>query len=140
MSPVHVELVEAGVRGAASSAAGGCGTPVDALQAGLRLRRDQGAAVGRAGILQVVHGRQRGGPAEQLRGTSVSAQVGQPRHQLTICRPRLLSVACLHPVHGFKRKRGVRLRRGRPSSSGLSSSRLSCGGSGDSSCLVPEEL
>lgn len=38
---------------------------------------------------------------------------------LITCRPSLLSVACPDRAHGFKRKRGVRLRRGRPSSSGV---------------------
>lgn len=86
MFPVHVELVEAVVRGAG-------GAPVEALQAGHR-----GTAAGRAGILQVqlVRGRQRGGPAQQLWGT-VSAQVGQRRHPLTICvceRTILSSARC----------------------------------------------
>lgn len=84
----HVQLVEAGVWEAMVVMAGHR-APVGPMGAlgqglGLQLNGTWGTITAWPRILQVVHGREREGIAKQLLRTSVTTQVRQLSHQLTI--------------------------------------------------------
>lgn len=127
--PLQLELIEAGAQVMGVNRAVGSRGEVRALE--LELARGRGgtttwAQAVQSGLLQALHGKERREGAEQLlhsRGAlkNATTQLQHPHPQLWW--PLLLCVACVQLAQGFKRKRGVRLRLGRPSSTLLTRAR-----------------
>lgn len=88
MSTMHVQLVEGGLREAMIIMAGHSSpvSPVGALGRGLGLELSGtwGTITSWLRILQIVQGRKREGIAKQLLRTSITTQVRQLRHKLTV--------------------------------------------------------